>query len=130
MLIGELVQKSGLSKDTIRFYEKQKLIQVNRKERRSNNYKEYSEDILTKLLTIKTLKSFGFTLTECSDVLDLIEEKNATCENIADKIASKISLLDQKISEMIQIRKQLLNASIQCKKGCISENPSLQCDLL
>jgi len=130
MLIGELVQKSGLSKDTIRFYEKQKLIQVNRKERRSNNYKEYSEEILTKLLTIKTLKSFGFTLTECSDVLDLIEEKNATCENIADKIASKVSLLDQKISEMIQIRKQLLNASIQCKKGCISENPSLQCDLL
>jgi DNA-binding transcriptional MerR regulator len=42
MLIGKLVKETGLSKDTIRFYEKHGLISVNRKERRSNNYKEYS----------------------------------------------------------------------------------------
>ena len=55
----------------IRFYEKQGLININRKERRQNNYKEYSEEIFQKLLTIKRLKSFGFTLNEVIDVLDM-----------------------------------------------------------
>lgn len=34
MLIGEIVSKTGLSKDTIRFYEKNKLITLGRKDRR------------------------------------------------------------------------------------------------
>jgi DNA-binding transcriptional MerR regulator len=37
MLIGELSKQTGLSRDTIRFYEKQGLIAVGRKERRFNN---------------------------------------------------------------------------------------------
>ncbi|WP_374759669.1 MerR family DNA-binding transcriptional regulator [Dyadobacter chenhuakuii] len=45
MLIGELSKQTDLSRDTIRFYEKQGLIAVGRKERRFNNYKEYSEHV-------------------------------------------------------------------------------------
>ncbi|MFN0293524.1 MerR family transcriptional regulator [Pedobacter helvus] len=59
MLIGELVAKTGLSRDTVRFYEKQGLIAVGRKQRRENNYKEYSDEVLERLLTIKRLKNFG-----------------------------------------------------------------------
>lgn len=130
MLIGELVLKTGLSKDTIRFYEKQNLFQLDRKDRRSNNYKEYSESVLNKILTIKTLKSFGFTLNECAEVLTLMEENNATCENLAEKIESKVSVLDQKISEMIQIRTQLLEAIKGCKKECEPQNKDIQCGLI
>ena len=46
MLIGELSQRTNLSRDTIRFYEKQGIISVSRKERRDNNYKEYSDYML------------------------------------------------------------------------------------
>ena len=69
MLIGELAAKSGLSRDTIRFYEKQGLISVSWKERRDNNYKEYSDEVLETLLTIKRVKSFGFTLNEAADLI-------------------------------------------------------------
>ena len=62
MLIGELSKQSGLSRDTIRFYEKQRLIEVGLKERRFNIYKEYSQDTLQRLLHIKRIKGFGFTL--------------------------------------------------------------------
>jgi DNA-binding transcriptional MerR regulator len=37
MLIGELVERSGLTKDTIRFYEKKGLIALDKKSRRENN---------------------------------------------------------------------------------------------
>jgi len=64
MLIGELSKRTGLSRDTIRFYEKQGLIKVGRRERRVNNYKEYSDGILRHLLLFNKIKSYGFTLNE------------------------------------------------------------------
>jgi DNA-binding transcriptional MerR regulator len=67
MLPGQLVKETGLSKNTNRCYEKHGLIKVNNKERRDNNYKKYSNEILTKLLTVKRLKSFGFTFNEIAD---------------------------------------------------------------
>ncbi len=92
MLIGELSSKTGLSRDTIRFYEKQGLISVARKERRFNNYEEYSEETLQRLLSVKVIKSFGFTLNEASDLLDMIEMNEATCNNVSrdDVFHSKI----------------------------------------
>ena len=48
MLIGELSNRCSLSRDTIRFYEKQGLIRVSWEERRSNNYKEYFWSDFTK----------------------------------------------------------------------------------
>ncbi len=130
MLIGQLVKQSGLSKDTIRFYEKHGLIEVSRKERRSNNYKEYSNDILSKLITIKRLKNFGFTLNEISGLLDLIEMDEATCNAVSHKISEKVDLLDEKIRELIEIRKLLLKGAIQCRNGCNPEKPEDNCAIL
>ena len=113
MLIGELSERCGLSKDTIRFYEKQGLITVDRKERRNNNYKEYSEETFQRLMSIKWIKNMGFTLTEVSEVLD-IDANEATCQNIADKIQDKVSRLDDKIKELLKVRSMLLNGLKTC----------------
>lgn len=130
MLIGELVKKTGLSKDTIRFYEKQGLIKVDRKERRLNNYKEYSEETYQRLQTIKLLKSFGFTLNECAEVLDMIDVNQATCDNLSGKINEKVKLLDEKIREMIRIRSLLLDGVSKCEKGCNPTNPEENCPIV
>ncbi len=130
MLIGEIVNKTGLSKDTIRFYEKHGLISVGRKERRENNYKEYSEDVLKRLLTIKRLKGFGFTLNEVLEVLDMIEVNTASCNNVKGKIEDKVTLLDQKIRELIEIRSLLINGVSKCNVGCTPENTETNCAVL
>lgn len=130
MLIGQLVKETGLSKDTIRFYEKHGLIKVSRKERRDNNYKEYSNEILTKLLTIKRLKGFGFTLNEVSDLLDMIEMNEASCKKVSHKINDKVTLLDEKISELIAIRTLLLNGVNKCADGCNTALEDDNCPIL
>ncbi len=130
MLIGQLVKRTGLSKDTIRFYEKHGLISVNHKERRSNNYKEYSNEILKKLLTIKRLKNFGFTLNEISGLLEMIEMNEASCNNVSYKIADKVNLLDKKIRELIAVRSMLLNGAKRCQDGCSPEQPADNCEIL
>ena len=130
MLIGELSTKSGLSKDTIRFYEKHGLIRVSRKERRVNNYKEYSEKILEQLLIVKRVKGFGFTLNEASGILKMIEMNEASCKTVSHKIESKVSVLDEKIRELIQIRTLLLNGLKNCVGDCNPELPDDNCRIL
>ena len=71
MLIGELDERTGLTKDTIRFYEKKGLIALDRKSRRENNYKEYPAQVLEKLMLIRKLKDMGFTLNEIDTFLAL-----------------------------------------------------------
>ena len=115
MLIGELSKVSGLSRDTIRFYEKNGLIAVGKKERRFNNYKEYSEETLKRLLSIKQLKGFGFTLNEIADLLDMLDVNEATCKNVSHKIDEKVLLLNQKIKELKAVRKQLLDGKENCQ---------------
>ncbi|WP_134089036.1 MerR family transcriptional regulator [Olivibacter sp. XZL3] len=130
MLIGELAAKSGLSRDTIRFYEKQGLITIERKQRRNNNYKEYSEEILNRLLTIKRLKNFGFTLNESAVILDMIEIREATCSNVSEMIEKKVQLLDAKILDMVALRNQLINGVKKCVSCCNPATPEDNCPIL
>jgi len=130
MLIGQLVKETGLTKDTIRFYEKHGLISVNRKERRENNYKEYSNEVKAKLLTIKRLKNFGFTLNEVSDLLNMIDVNEASCNNVSHKINEKVNLLDGKIRELIEVRTMLLKGLKMCQTGCCSPQSDDNCPIL
>jgi DNA-binding transcriptional MerR regulator len=129
MLIGELSRLTGFSRDTIRFYEKEGLIKVSRKQRKANNYKDYSDDILKKLLIIKRLKGFGFTLNETSDLLVLIEEDMAFCSTINEKVETKVKTIDEKIGELQQIKNMLLTGVALCLNGC-APSADRNCTLL
>jgi DNA-binding transcriptional MerR regulator len=127
MLIGEIVQRTGLSKDTIRFYEKQGLISIGRKARRLNNYKEYSEETLLRLLTVKKLKQFGFTLNECIDMLDTIQLNQATCQNMAEKLVEKVKIFERKIEEITLFKNLLSDRIAKCQRGCNPSKPNENC---
>ena len=130
MLIGELSEKTGFSRDTIRYYEKEGLIAVGRKERRENNYKEYSAETLKRLLTIKIIKGFGFTLNETAEFLELLEANRATCDNVAEKALKKIELINTKIKELEELKTLVSMSIASCKTCCIDASISQNCDLL
>lgn len=117
MLIGELSKVTGFSRDTIRFYEKEGLIKVGRTQRKANNYKDYSEELLKKLLIIKRLKGFGFTLSQTSDLLALIDENMASCSTVSDKVETKVKAIEEKIKELERIKDILLKGVGLCLNG-------------
>lgn len=129
MLIGELSKRTGLTKDTIRFYEKQGLIKVGRRERRVNNYKEYSPDVLRRLLLFKKIKSYGFTLQESDELIALVDANLASCDRMEKAAANKLVVIDKKIEELKAL-KELIKSSIEsCKRGCKPENDEVNCPL-
>src|SRR6187397_1790380 len=97
MLIGELVERSGRTKETMRFYEKKGLIALDRRSRRENNYKEYSEQVLEKLMLIRKLKEMGFTLNEIDTFLELWREEDASCKNLKYTLENKITLVNDQL---------------------------------
>lgn len=130
MLIGELAQKTGLSRDTIRFYEKQGIITVGRKQRRDNNYKEYSDEALERLQIAIRLKGFGFTLNEIVSTLQLIEEQNATCTVVSRQMQEKIDLIDARIKELLEVRSMILHGINNCQSCCTEVAENAHCGML
>jgi MerR family copper efflux transcriptional regulator len=114
MLIGELVEKSGLTKDTIRFYEKKGLINLDRKNRRENNYKEYSEQVLEKLMLIRKLKEMGFTLNEIDTFLELWREEDASCKNLKFTLQNKVALVNEQMQKLAELKERLAQSLTKC----------------
>jgi DNA-binding transcriptional MerR regulator len=117
MLIGELSKLTGFSRDTIRFYEKEGLIKIGKKQRKANNYKDYPDEIYRQLLTIKRLKAFGFTLNETADLLVLMEENMASCSAVSEKVEAKVRAVNEKIRELEAIKNMLQTGVAQCLNG-------------
>lgn len=129
MLIVDLVKKTGFSKDTIRFYEKQGLIKIGRRDRRANNYKEYSGDILNDLLTIKRLKNLGFTLVEIGDFLRLSKHNLASCDRISGAMTAKLQSIDEKIAELTALRNMITTVFTDLTVCCEGNLPGKNCEV-
>ena len=61
MRIGEVEQQTGLPRKTIRFYEQKGLLAVERSE---NAYRDYNEEMVTRLKTIAILRRAGISIAD------------------------------------------------------------------
>ncbi|MBD0334709.1 MAG: MerR family transcriptional regulator [Cyanobacteria bacterium Co-bin13] len=100
MLIGELVKKTGLPKDTIRFYEKMGLITAQERQAGTRTYKDYGDETVEHLAMINQGKRLGFTLKEIRQLMD-------TWNTAAMPKAEKIRVIEQKLEEIAQKMHQL-----------------------
>ena len=75
MSIGQLAKEAGLGIETIRYYERERLIPSPR--RTQSNYRLYDADALGRLRFIRNAKELGFTLEEISRLLRMSENAHA-----------------------------------------------------
>jgi len=108
MKINELAKKTGLTAPTIRFYEKEGLLDGRHVRRRENNYREYCEEAVEHLLMFKEVQAAGFTLAE---FIELEKACEAGDEQVAEKAAifirRKIAAISEHIAELQQVQTYL-----------------------
>ena len=107
MLIGELAVASGLSKDTIRFYEKIGLIRAGDRIAGTRRYKEFSEQTVNRLSLIQKAKRLGFTLNEIKQTLDSWQDGSLTNGEKIQIIEEKMADIDEQIAELEGIKDYL-----------------------
>ncbi len=111
MLIGELSKKTGLSKDTIRFYEKRELISSDRK---PNNYKVYSRETVDLLKFITGAKKLGFTLNEIKELVEISSSDDNRCQASLSKVQRKIEDIDNTMKMLEEQRSNLGKLIKEC----------------
>ena len=119
MRIGELCAKTGLSKETVRYYERQGLLENIPQPNRSNNYKVYSAVDLQRLNMIKHAKMLGFTLAEISEVLAVWVDDKFTAEQKQASLRRKQQQLEEKEAALIELRARLKNALNKVGQPCV-----------
>ena len=68
MVIHELAEKTGLSVYTIRFYEKEGLLDSRHVRREANNYRDYSDEAIERLKLVKKFQGIGCSIAEMKDI--------------------------------------------------------------
>ena len=118
MQIAELCTKAGLSKDTVRYYERRGLLEKIPQPNTSNNYKVYSAVDLQRLKMIKHAKMLGFTLTEISQVLTIWLEDQFTVEQKRASLQGKLAQLEEKEQALAELKVGLINALNKIGQEC------------
>jgi len=126
-LIGELAKKGGVTTDTLRFYEKNGLIQpVGRSD---SGYRIYSENSLEQVQFILNSKRLGLSLDEIRELLDIrLEATQHSCAEVKGITSTKLLLIDEKIQELTKIRNALKKINDACC-GHSNDNAS-HCSIL
>jgi MerR family copper efflux transcriptional regulator len=108
MHIGELALATGLSRDTLRFYEKRGLL---RSRRQANGYREYPADAVQWLCYLRSAQALGFTLREIEAGMPLLEalEPGAPAGSPAlrEALQHKLADIDARIAALGALRSEL-----------------------
>lgn len=127
MLIGKLALSSGVSRDTIRYYEKVGLIQLGKDDRRDNHYKEYPPEALQRLTQIGQLKKLGFTLAEMKELFEALAIDASVCNALPEQLDQKLDELQRKISLLENYKQKLIAVRDACSPGCGTKNGLPSC---
>jgi len=112
MKISELAKSAGVNIETIRYYERRKLITQPKKP--TQGYRTYSKITLERVLFIKRAKELGFTLGEIANLLLLGEGDCLSIQEIAQK---KLTSVRAKMVDLNRLENVLDHLVTQCKNN-------------
>src|SRR5215469_12770273 len=121
MTIGQLAEKAAVNRETVRYYERRRLLQ--RPSRSIAGYRVFSDDAVKRLQFIRHAKMLGFSLEEIRELLALRIDSVETCDRVRERTQTKISNIDSRIEALQQMRRVLSNLVAACKgrrrtEGC------------
>jgi len=125
LTIGRVAEHTGITVETLRFYEKQGLIDT--PQRSASGYRQYPAETLKRLRFIQRAKQVGFTLKDIAELLDLRREPGTSCTDIKIRATQKIEEVDRRIRDLTQIRDALGRMVIKCRdSGSLNDCPILE----
>lgn len=107
MLISELAEATDVAIHTIRFYEREGLIDERFFRRSGNRYRNYSPDAVERILIIKQGQAAGYTLTEVRELLKVWDAGELTDAAEATYLRQKIAEITEKIADLERVKAHL-----------------------
>jgi DNA-binding transcriptional MerR regulator len=104
--IGEAAKETGLSIDTIRYYERLSLVE--KPIRSVGGFRLYSKQTVEKLKFIRKAQSLGLTLSEIKQIIRQSEKGlDICCNYVGDLFHKKLEELEIKMNELRKVKRGL-----------------------
>jgi MerR family transcriptional regulator, copper efflux regulator len=123
MTIGKVAKLTGVGVETIRFYEREGLL--NKPKRKESGYRMFDSEVVSRIQFIKRVKELGFSLKEIRELLFLRVDSRSTGKEVKKRVDSKIDQIDRRIHDLKKVRNALAQLSRSVGKRPLSENPLL-----
>ena len=114
MQIGAIAKETGVSIDTIRFYEKQGLLK--QQLRTQGGFRLFLEADIERLKFIRNAQELGFSLVEIRELLALQGEHVAACCHVQELLERKLAVVREKLKELAKLEQNLNSSLIKCRK--------------
>lgn len=114
MNIGELAKVTGVSADTLRYYEKQALLDA--PARRENGYRAYIDAHVERVRFIRGAQGLGFSLAEIQDIIPRLSAGTFGRAEIEQRLQEKMAQIDAHIQQLHELRNELATtfSSLAC----------------
>ncbi|MGA7802227.1 MAG: MerR family DNA-binding protein [Gammaproteobacteria bacterium] len=126
LTIGKLAREAGVHIETIRYYERQGLLETPPRSRAG--YRSYSSAAVRRVRFIRQAKALGFSLREIAELLSLRADPAGTCADIRARVGQKVTAIERKLAELARMRDVLTDLAATCESAPtpIDECPILQ----
>lgn len=106
LTIGKVAREANVGVETIRFYERKKLIRRPLRPR-SGGFRHYPEETVGRIRFIRRAQELGFSLLEIGEFLALKAAPGTDCSQVRDRAKAKLGEVDAKIEHLQGIRAAL-----------------------
>jgi MerR family transcriptional regulator, copper efflux regulator len=124
MTIGYVARRAGVGVETLRFYEREGLI--DEPPRRDSGYRAYPAEVIDRVRFIRRAKELGFSLREIKELLALRIAPGATCPQVKRRAEAKIGDIEEKIRSLQQMKRALE----KLVGACAGKRPLRECPIL
>jgi|AntRauTorcE11897_2_1112592.scaffolds.fasta_scaffold73998_1 MerR family mercuric resistance operon transcriptional regulator len=122
--IGEVAARAEVNKETVRYYEKRKLIPE--PDRRRSGYRIFTQRHIDQIKFIKRAQELGFTLSEIKELLELRVDEKSSCSIIKKEAEEKYKDVSDKINDL----KRIKNTLAELIDSCSGSGPKGDCPIL
>ena len=124
--IGEVAKRAGVSIDTLRYYEKVKLLP--RPARSLGGFRLFAPDHIDRVRFIKQAQDLGFSLEE---IKGLVATGGAEeCRKVRDLLRQKLDELDDRLKAMKGFRRVLAQHLSECETELKQHGASACCPVV
>jgi DNA-binding transcriptional MerR regulator len=126
--IGELAARSGLTADTLRYYERLGLLSP--PQRTSGGFRVYPPTALDRLRFIKQAQTLGLSLQEIRDLVSYTDRGGLRrCQRVRDLLERKIADLDARLTELQEFRRTLRGYFEECERT-LADRDRAECPVI
>lgn len=112
--IGRVAERTGLSVDAIRFYERQRLLE--RAPRSEGGFRLFHPQDIERIQFIRRVQQLGFSLPEIRELLVIRQDRGETCSHVRDLLRAKAAQIHGKVQELLLLEEQLTKKLRKCER--------------